>query len=165
MEEGEKNCQALYPSLGIQKINPPTKAKDFTLEDLAGSRVNMGSLRNKVVFLSFWTTRCGACRAEMPSMEMLWQVFKDDESIILAVNLGEGKDKVSSFMQGNGYTFPVLLDPMGKVASIYGVRPIPVTYLLDTEGKIVGKALGARNWTSQAAFDLIECLISKKKTR
>lgn len=163
-EKEEKGYEALFLSLGIQRINPPLKAKNFTLENLTGSKVSLEDFQDKVVFLNFWAISCPPCRAEMPSMEMLWQVFKDNEFIILAVNLGEGKNKVSSFMQKNDYTFPVLLDSKGRVASIYGIEGIPITYLLDPEGRIVGKAPGPRNWANQDAFDLIEYLLSKKKT-
>jgi len=162
-EKEEKGYEALFSSLGIQRINPPLKAKDFTLENLTGSKVSLEDFQDKVVFLNFWAIRCPSCRAGMPGMEMLWQVFKDDEFIILAVNLGEGKNEVSSFMQKNDYTFPVLLDSWGRVASIYGFG-IPATYLLNPEGKMVGKASGPRNWANKDVFNLIEYLLSKKKT-
>lgn len=164
VKEEEKGYEALFSSLGIQRINPPLKAKNFTLENLTGSKVSLEDFQDKVVFLNFWAISCPSCKAAMPGMEMLWQVFKDNEFIILAVSLGEGKNKVSSFMQKNDYTFPVLLDSKGRVASIYGIEGIPITYLLDPEGRIVGKAPGPRNWANQDAFDLIEYLLSKKKT-
>jgi len=167
-EKEEEGYEALFSSLGIQRVNPPLEAKDFTLENLTGSKVSLEDFQDKVVFLNFWAIRCPSCRAEMPGMEMLWQVFKDDEFVILAVNLGEGKNKVSSFVQKNDYTFPVLLDSWGRVANIYGIiygiEGIPITYLLDPEGRIVGRAPGPRNWANQDAFDLIEYLLSKKKT-
>lgn len=163
-EKEEKGYEALFSSLGIQRVNPPLKAKDFTLENLTGSKVSLEDFQGKVVFLNFWAIRCPSCRAGMPGMEMLWQVFKDDEFVILAVNLGEGKNKVSSFVQKNDYTFPVLLDSWGRVANIYGIGGTPITYLLDPEGRIVGRAPGPRNWANQDAFDLIEYLLSKKKT-
>jgi peroxiredoxin len=157
----EERYKGFFSSLGIQKINPPVKAKDFTLEDLEVSAVNLKDFQGKVVFLNFWATWCPPCRVEMPAMEKLWQKFKQEEFVILAVDLGEGKEKVSSFVEKNGYTFPVLLDSMGAVANTYGIRAIPTTYLLDSEGRMVGKALGARDWASADAFKLIEQLLSK----
>ncbi|MFQ5836199.1 MAG: TlpA family protein disulfide reductase, partial [bacterium] len=95
----------------------------------------------------------------------LWQKFKEEDFVILAVDLREGKEKVSSFVKENGYTFPVLLDSRGKVGYTYGVRAIPTTYLLDPEGRIVGKALGARDWASEDAFELIEHLLPKTEAK
>ncbi|MFQ5835875.1 MAG: TlpA family protein disulfide reductase [bacterium] len=144
-------------------MNSPVKAPDFTLENLEGSQVSLKNFQGKVIFLNFWATWCGSCRYEMPTMEKLWQRFKEEDFVILAVDLREGKKKVSSFMKEFGLTFPVLLDSRGEVANTYGVRAIPTTYLLDPEGRIVGGARGARNWASEDAFDLIEHLLPETK--
>jgi thiol-disulfide isomerase/thioredoxin len=162
--EEERLIQLLYASVGVQRINPPFEAKGFILEDLRGPMVSLKDFRGKVIFLNFWFSRCGPCRDEMPAMELLWQIFQDDDFIILAVNVGEGKGEVSSFVENNGYTFPVLLDLWGKVANMYSIRAYPTTFLIDGEGKVVGKALGARKWASKDSFDLIKYLLDKKKT-
>jgi len=154
--------QDLYSSLGVERIDPPFEAKDFALRNLTGSILNLKDFQGKVVFLNFWASWCGPCRAEMPAMELLWQTFQDDNFVILAVNLREGKDKISSFVQTNGYTFPVLLDSQGKTASTYGVRAIPTTFLIDAQGKVVGKVLGTREWTGEDALNLIKHLLKKK---
>lgn len=159
----EERYKDFFSSLGIQKINPPVKAKDFTLEDLKRSAVSLRDFEGKVIFLNFWATWCPPCRIEMPAMEKLWQKFKDEDFVILAVDLREAREKVSSFIKENGYTFPVLLDSRGAVANIYGITAIPTTYLLDPRGRIVGKALGARHWASDDAFKLIEHLLPKPR--
>ena len=157
----EERYKSFFSSLGIQKISPPVKTKDFTLEDLEGSAVNLRDFQGKVVLLNFWATWCGPCRYEMPAMEKLWQKFKEEDFVILAVDLREGKEKASSFIKENGYTFLVLLDSRGRVAHTYGIRAIPTTYLVDPEGRIIGRALGGRNWASEDAFKLIEHLLPK----
>ncbi len=136
------------------------KALHFTLKNLEGSEVSLKDFAGKVVFLNFWATWCGPCREEMPSMERLWQRFKEDDFVILAIDLRESRGEVVSFMKEYGLTFPVLLDSKGEVGSMFGVRAIPTTYLLDSEGRIVGGAIGARNWESEDAFELIESLLS-----
>ena len=155
----EEKYRGFFSSLGVQKISPSVKAKDFTLGNLEGSPVSLKDFQGKVVFLNFWATWCPPCRAEMPAMEKLWQKFKEEDFVILAVDVREGKEKASSFVKENGYTFPVLLDSRGGVANTYGITAIPTTYLLDPERRIVGKALGARDWASQDAFKLIEQLL------
>lgn len=161
-EEREKFPQHLYASLGIQRINPPYQAKNFTLEDLSGSTVSLREFQNKVVFLNFWATWCGPCRVEMPGMELLWQMFQDDDFVILAVDVREGRNTVKSFIEENGYTFPVLLDTRGRAADFYDVRAYPTTFLINTQGNVVGKAVGARQWASEDTFDLIKYLLAKK---
>ncbi|MFQ6066609.1 MAG: TlpA family protein disulfide reductase [bacterium] len=160
----ERSSESLYTSLGVQRITPLVEAPDFTLENLEGSAVSLKDFEGKVVFLNFWATWCGPCREEMPSMEKLWQRFKEKAFVILAVDLREKKEEISSFMKDYGLTFPVLLDSRGEVGSIYAVRAIPTTYLIDSQGRIVGKALGARDWASQDAFDLIEHLLPETES-
>ncbi len=162
--EEERFIQLLYASVGVQRINPPFEAKDFTLNDLRGSTVTMKDFRGKVVFLNFWASWCGPCRDEMPSMELLWQILQDDDFVILAVDVRETKDEVTSFIEENDYTFPVLLDSWGQVANMYDVRAYPTTFLVDREGKVVGKAVGIRKWATEDSFDLIEYLLDKKET-
>ncbi len=156
----DRSLESLYASVGIQRVSPPVEAPDFTLKNLEGSEVSLKDFEGKVVFLNFWATWCGPCREEMPSMERLWQRFKEEDFVILAVDLRESRGEVVSFMKEYGLTFPVLLDSKGEVGSMFGVRAIPTTYLLDSEGKIVGGAIGARNWESDDAFELIESLLS-----
>lgn len=163
-EEEERLIQLLYASVGVQRINPPFEAKGFTLEDLRGPIVSLKDFQGKVIFLNYWFSRCGPCRDEMPAMELLWQIFQDDDFVILAVNVREGKGEVSSFVENNGYTFPVLLDLWGKVGNMYSTRAYPTTFLIDREGKVVGKAVGARKWASKGSFDLIKYLLDKKET-
>ena len=162
--EEERLIQLLYASVGVQRINPPFEAKDFTLEDLRGSMMSLKDFRGKVILLNFWASWCGPCRIEMPAMELLWQVFQDDDFVILAVDVRERRDEVSSFIEENDYTFPTLLDSWGRVADIYSVRSYPTTFLIDREGKVVGKAVGAREWASKDSFDLIKYLLDKKET-
>jgi len=162
--EEERLIQLLYASVGGQRINPPFEAEGFTLEDLRGPIVSLKDFRGKVIFLNFWFSRCGPCRIEMPAMELLWQIFQDDDFVILAVNVGEGKGEVSSFVENNSYTFPVLLDSRGRVGKNYGVRFYPTTFLIDLQGKVVGKAVGAREWASKDSLDLIKYLLDKKET-
>ena len=162
--EEERLIQLLYASVGVQRINPPFEAEGFTLEDLRGSTMSLRDFRGKVIFLNFWASWCGPCRIEMPAMELLWQVFQDDDFVILAVDVKEERDTVSSFIEKNDYTFPVLLDSRGKVANMYDLRAYPTTFLIDWEGKVVGKAVGAREWASKDSFDLIKYLLDKKET-
>ncbi len=162
--EEERLIQLLYASVGVQRINPPFEAEAFTLEDLRGSMVSLKDFGGKVIFLNFWASWCGPSRIEMPAMELLWQVFQGDDFVILAVDVKEERDTVSSFIEKNDYTFPVLLDSRGKVANMYDVRAYPTTFLIDWEGKIVGKAVGATEWASKDSFDLIKYLLDKKET-
>jgi peroxiredoxin len=157
----EDPLEDLYSSLGIVKIASPVKAWDFTLEDLEGSPVSIKDFRGKLVFLNFWATWCGFCRKEMPSIERLWQKFKEEDFVILAVDVEEGGDWVRPFVEENGYTFPILLDPTGEVAETYRIPQLPTTYLIDPEGMIFAGIGQERDWATKDVFELIEHLLPK----
>ena len=151
-----------WDALGVFKFEKREQAPSFKLKDLNGEEVKLEDHRGKIIFLNFWANWCLPCRVEMPSMEKLYTEFKDRDFIILAVDLREGTKKVRAFKEKFKLNFPILLDSDGMVGSRYGVRFIPTTYLIDREGYIIGVALGARDWSSKEAFELIDNLLNTK---
>ena len=136
------------------------KATDFTLKTLGGKDASLSDYQGKIVFLNFWATWCPPCREEVPSMENLYQKFKDQDFAILAIDLRESQETVEKFVQENGLNFTVLLDPKGKIGSAYMVANIPTTYLLDKKGEIIGKIIGGRDWDSEDSFNLFNDLLA-----
>jgi len=116
-------------------------APDFTLKELGGSDLTLSDLKGKRVFVNFWATWCPPCRAEMPHIQAVYEE-KEDDVVFLAINLGESESKVEAFLEKNGYTFPVLMDPKGQTASLYLVRAIPTSYVIDADGIVRGKHIG-----------------------
>jgi thiol-disulfide isomerase/thioredoxin len=144
----------------ISVLRAKTPAPDFTAARLDGSPARLSALRGKVVFLNFWATWCPPCREEMPSMETLYQRFQGQDLEFLAVDIQEGKDKVAAFMKEWGLSFPAALDSTGRISSIYGIRGIPATFIIDRDGNIVASAVGGRDWNTQAVVAALELLIS-----
>jgi thiol-disulfide isomerase/thioredoxin len=122
-------------------------AIDFELLDLQGRVHTLSEYKGKIVFLNFWASWCGPCRAEMPSLQKLYESWDKTRFEMLAVNVGENEDRVKKFARENGYTFPILLDRDSKVAERYLVRGIPITFLVDEDGMIIAKLPGSREWT------------------
>ncbi|MBU3088223.1 TlpA family protein disulfide reductase [Clostridium gasigenes] len=119
------------------------KAIDFKLKDLNGKDVSLNDFKGKNVLLNFWATWCPPCKAEMPDIEKLYQENKNSDLVILAVNLGEDKQTVKSFIEKNKYTFDILLDSDQDVAIKYNIVSIPTSFFIDKEGNIVSKKIGA----------------------
>ncbi|NQU17047.1 MAG: TlpA family protein disulfide reductase [Candidatus Saganbacteria bacterium] len=143
----------------INMIEESKQAPEFTLTDLEGNSVALSSFKGKVVFLNFWATWCPPCRAEMPSMQKLNDLMKEKDFVILAVDVGERKAGVSSFVLKNKYTFKVLLDSDHEVSTDYKVAGIPTTLILNKEGKIVLREVGSRNWATADIIAKIEELL------
>jgi peroxiredoxin len=149
--------------LGLQPPKEEVEAPDFTLKDLTGRKVRLTDFRGKVVFLNFFATWCVPCRAEMPAMERLHRNFRDKGLVVLAVDIQESARTVRPFMRDLKLSFPALLDEDGSVAYMYSVRPVPATYLISRDGRIVWRAFGSREWDNGDAREYFSQLLSDGK--
>jgi thiol-disulfide isomerase/thioredoxin len=152
-------AQDPWREIGIERIDG-VAAPGFTLKDIRGDDISLEDFKGRTVFLNFWATWCSPCRAEMPAMEKLHRSFKDRGLMVVAVNYLEDGDRVLKYIRKMSYTFTVLMDNDGYVSGKYRVNAIPVTFLIDRDGRIVGRARGMRDWDSRAAFRFMEELIS-----
>jgi len=146
-------------SLGFQTPTADLPAVDFSLKDLSGQEQNLGAYAGKVVFLNFWATWCGPCRAEIPSMEELYLELGNEAFAIIAVNSQEAGTEVAGFVENIGMSFPVLLDTEGRVGAAYSVRAIPTTYIIDPQGYILGRMVGTRDWFTSEIISLVRDLL------
>jgi len=136
-------------------------APDFTLPDLAGESVTLSQYRGKVVFLNFWASWCPPCRAEMPSMERLYEVYAGDDFVLLAVNIEQDAAAVRDFLRKNPHTFPVLLDLETTAQRLYGVDRFPETFLIDRQGRVVERYIGARDWSAVEFLKKIKSMLKE----
>lgn len=95
-------------------------------------------------------------------METLYQAYRDQGFVILAVSSDvQGTTVVQPFMERYRLSFPALLDTTGRVNRMYGVRSLPTSYLLDRQGRVVSREIGARNWANAEARALIVSLLDE----
>lgn len=159
----QNKVEELFEKVKIQPLKELQKAPDFLLNNLEGKTIQLKSLRGKVILINFWATWCCPCKEEMPSMETLYQQFGKKDFTLLAISVDfEESQSVKKFIEKSGYTFPVLLDPRGKMLNLYRVRAIPTTFLIDKKGVILGKAIGPRKWDMPEVIKLIRILIEEK---
>ena len=153
---------SLLQKAEIKPIKGKQIAPNFSLEDLHGKKVDLKQFRGKVVFLNFWATWCGPCKEEMPSMEALYQMFKEKNFVFLTISVDyEEKKKVKEFIDKHRYTFPVLIDPKCLALDLYGVKGIPTTILIDKKGTMIGRSVGPKDWNHPEIVNLLGQLIEK----
>ena len=95
----------------------------------------------------------------MPSLENLHNQFKGDKFTLISIDVGESRDKVTSFLEPYDYSFLNLLDESRQVSVQYGVRSHPMKFIIDKKGNLVGIARGFREWDSDEMQNLISILI------
>jgi len=126
-----------------------TQSIDFTLMDQHGLEHTLSEYQGKTVFLNFWATGCPPCKDEVPHIIAKYNEYRqnqDDLIIISVVNPGgflEGdRETIDAFIEAYGIDFPVLFDDEGTVFSDYYINSIPTTFLINTEGEILGYVPG-----------------------
>ena len=140
----------LFTRFQIVRPRTAVKAEPFEALPLNGGRPSLADYRGRYVLLNFWATWCEPCKQEMPELEALYEALFAKNVVVLAVSMEESAEKVSRFLETSPFRFPVYADPEGKVAHLYGVSSIPLTYLIRPDGMIEGRALGPRAWNDPA---------------
>jgi peroxiredoxin len=151
----------LFRDAGVREISRITLPEDISLLDLNGKKVSVADLKGRIVFIYFWSTWNADCRVEMPSMEKLYKRFKNKDFFMAAVNLNESVSRIKKFFNGHRLTFTALLDSEGKIGERFGINKVPLTFILDKDGRVIGKANGIRNWNSKQATALFEYLVNE----
>ena len=121
-----------------------TTFPDFNEKDLAGKPLSIANAKGKVVLVDFWATWCGPCRAELPNVLAAYRKYHDQGFEIIGISLDQDQAKLAEFTKSMYMTWPQFFDGKGwqnKLAVKYGIESIPATFLLDGEGKIIGKDL------------------------
>ncbi len=122
-----------------RQVSSPSEgsvAPAIALETLQGDEVSLADYRGRVVLVHFWATWCGPCRYEIPELSRARDELSDLGFEILAVNVGEGDEAVTPFVESMEMAFPVLLDRDMRVAQSYAVRGIPTSVLVDQDGVV-----------------------------
>ena len=130
----------------------------FALADAQGKRWSPTDARGKVVIVNFWASWCEPCRAEMPSLQSLTQLY-GDELVVLAVNFKERDDRVLRFAQAAGLNLPMPMDRDGAVAAQWGVKVFPSSIIIGRDGQARWRVSGEVDWTGRDAARWIEPLL------
>ena len=131
----------------------------LALTDLDGRPWSLAALKGRPVLLNFWASWCEPCRAEMPTLQQVADLYGPDKLLVLAINFKEPAQRALQFAKTTGVTLPVLLDVQGKTAAQWGVKVFPTTLTLNSRGLPQQRVKGEVDWTSSASAKLIEGLL------
>ena len=119
-------------------------APEFSLGLLGGGDVTLSKLRGKPVVINVWASWCLPCRAEMPTLEKAYRIYKEMGVVVIGVNttFQDSKTDAVAFVQEFGLTFPIALDLDGAMSKNYLITGLPTTFFVDSQGVIRSVIVG-----------------------
>lgn len=138
---------ALAEAEPLHRVPDKPPAPEFSLKDMDDKVHQLSAYRGRVVIVNFWATWCPPCRFELPSMDKAYQILKQQDVVMLAINVGEDTDTIFSFTADYPVSFPLLLDKDAAVIKQYPVIGLPTSYIINPQGQLVYRVIGTRDWT------------------
>ena len=121
---------------------PGFHAPEFTAVDASGATVSLAALRGRVVVLDFWAGWCSPCVAEIPTLKRLVSEYGEEDVIVLGINLDRSEGAFGAAVADHEIDWPQIYDgPDGPIGALYRIDGIPMTYVIDPEGRIVARGL------------------------
>ncbi len=147
------------PYLQIHNVDVNDRAPAFELIADDGSGASLDDYRGKYVLLNFWATWCPPCVDELPSLNALHRQLEPEGLVVLGVSVDENAEAYERFLERFDVSFPTVRDPLMEVASLYGTTKYPETYLIDPEGTVIRKYVGAENWVRPEIVNYLRSLL------
>jgi len=136
----------------------------YKAELLDGKPFDVAAERGNVVFLNLWATWCFPCRDEIPELQKLHNEYAAQGFKVVGVSLDEsGKESVQKFVTDNSMTYPIALDPEGKLANVFQTTVIPTSVLIDRNGRIVWKKYG-RIAVDEELMSALKSAVAQKRS-
>ena len=150
-------CPLLALSGCYSGSRPPrigSNAPEFTVQD-AQNKITLSQYRGQVVVLNFWATWCAPCVEELPSLVEMQRRMKAKGVTVLAVSVDVDDDAYRHFVKDHNVSLLTVRDPDQKSNSLYGTSKFPETYVIDRNGVMRRKFIGAVDWTEPEITDFL----------
>jgi len=129
--------------------------REATLDGLNGKTKTFSDFKGKPLLINVWASWCGPCRAEMGSLERLAQRYNGKEFNVIGISTDDYRNKAEAFIKQTGITFENFLDHKLLLENMLGANTIPITVLVDADGRVLGKIRGSHAWDSPNAINAI----------
>lgn len=113
-----------------ERLKAGEPAPLFTLQDPSGQTISLKQLSGKTILLHFWADWCADCRAEFPKLQAAYKKLKNHNFEIIAINVGQSREHVQSFIESYHLTFFMAMDENTDIAKLYHIKGLPTNYFL-----------------------------------
>lgn len=158
LETGVKNA-----SLNIPADKQVDANYDLLLNSESEGIIKLEKFRGKVIIINFWATWCPPCRAEMPTLQDLYEDVDTSKIKFVIISTDRDPRVAEKFLQESDYNFPSFRIA-GSIPSMYKANTIPTTFIISPGGKLVGKEVGMSNFDNDKFKEQLKDLISSIKT-
>jgi peroxiredoxin len=145
----------IYDSIHEKIVQIGDTAPEFTITTDIGRTVSRDNFGGKLLVLNFWATWCPPCVQEMPSLEQFSRDLSKEGVVVLGISVDKDPNAYRSFLERANVSFLTARDPEHKINADYGTFQYPETYVINTQGRVVQKFIGAEMWTDPRITQMI----------
>lgn len=129
--------------------------REATMQGLAGPSKKLSEFRGKPLIINVWASWCGPCRAEMGSLDRLARRYGGKRFTVIGISTDDYPDKALAFLGQARTSFNHFIDSRLLLENMLGANRIPLTILVDGQGRVLAKYYGAKEWDSPEAVEVI----------
>ena len=150
----------IYDSIHERIVQPGDPAPDFSITADNGRTITRSEFGGKLLVLNFWASWCAPCIEEVPSLDQFQRELAGQGVVVLGVSIDKRSKKLTSdFLDKYNVSFLTARDPDNTINAKYGTFKIPETYMINRDGKVVGKIISATNWMDERMISYVKSLL------
>lgn len=149
----------IYLSIHERVVQVDDTAPDFSITAENGRTITRSNFGGKLLVLNFWASYCQPCIEELPSLDQFQRELANQGVVVLGVSIDKDAKAYQRFLQRYNVSFLTARDPDNKINAEYGTFKIPETYLINRDGKVVGKIISSTNWTDERMVSYVKSLL------
>ena len=149
----------IFTSIHERIVQVDDMAPDFSITADNGRTITRSEFGGKLLVLNFWASWCPPCIEELPSLDQFQRELASQGVVVLGISRDKDPKAYKQFIEKYNVSFLTALDPDNKISAEYGTFKIPETYLINRDGKVVGKIISSTNWTDERMVSYVKSLL------
>ena len=149
----------IYDSIYERIVQPGDRAPEFSITADNGRTITRAEFGGKLLVLNFWASYCVPCIEEVPSLDQFQRELAGQGVVVLGVSIDKNQKAYKDFLDKYNVSFLTARDPDNTINAKYGTFKIPETYLINRDGKVVGKIINATNWVDERMISYVKSLL------